>query len=597
MKYEAGPKGGKRATWSAGRAWQLARLEVDGVRYRARDRALENFAPREVRPGEEIQDWADVPLQAAWVEDRAEAKERRPLQLAPGKHTVRVNYTFSNGSPTLASPVSGPLEIVVPGPAPKAGANESKWGEPSDGIRARIRTAKPRYIVGEAVRIDYDVKADAEPASRHWSAGIVGSHARVQVDGVWYVFNATTYEFPIQNNLAAGQEVAPWTMVRLDGTWVAEKTDPPVALVLKPGKHTLRVEYAFQSDSTKPPTAGPVSGPLEVEVLPEPVVDIGWRAEKTWKPFDGARVEDLAAPIDSHLFTVGTDRLTLWDLSGKEPKAEQKVGYTIGGLAFAGLDGDGLPLLLRRLKRPHPMGNAVDLTVLRLPDMGEDSKPQFSVTADAVRYWAVRPDGKMLAVVLSGWNDVRLVDVGTGKDRVLEAPKQAKDRPAFPHRLLFSPDGKLLIGLGSNDYPVSKWMNGLVVCWNAETGKIVWQAEEPDGQSVGAVSRDGRVLVTGGRLGRTVNVWDLATGKKRRELPADGVTAIGVSPDGQTVVVGSFTDTDPRIPVLEVWNLNDKAGARLSVPAALHAIRFAADGRAFATADQNGEVRSWVREK
>jgi hypothetical protein len=600
VKLEPSPVETKPTAWSAVPDWQFARLEVDGVWYQARDRLRDFIAPREVRPSGEIKDWAEVPLGAAWVDERAETAERPVLRLAPGKHTVRVSYTFWKASQamTMASPVSGPLEIVVPGEVPKVGANESKWGEPTGGIRARIRTAKPRYIVGEAIRIDYDVKADAKPANRNWSAGIVGAHARVQVDGTWYVFNATTYEFPIKHALSAGQEVAPWTMVRLDRMWVAEKTDPAVELVLNPGKHTLRVEFAFESDSTKPPTACPVSGPLEIEVMPETTTDIGWRPQTTWKPFAGAAVVDLAAPDQKHLFTAGKTGLTVWDLSGKEPKAGQIFEYAFSGIQFAGLDGDGQPLLLRRTTREHPMGPLqADLSVARLSDLNENLKPQFGVMADSLRAWAVRPDGKVIAVLLTGWKDVRLVNVNTGMDRVLEAPKETADRFAFPHGLLWSPDGRLLVGLGSNDYPVTGKMNGMVVCWNAETGKVIWQAEEPDGQSVGAMSRDGRVLVTSGRLGKRLNVWELATGKKIGEPSANGVTAIGVSPDGKTVAAGTFTDTDPRMPVLEIWDLSLKAPSRhVRVPAAVQSIAFCPDGRAFATADQSGEVRWWVRE-
>jgi WD40 repeat protein len=304
------------------------------------------------------------------------------------------------------------------------------------------------------------------------------------------------------------------------------------------------------------------------------------------------------APDDRHLYTADKDGVTLWDVSGPEPKAEQKVGYTIDGLQFAGLDRDGLPLLLRQSVRRQPNEAITDLTVLRLPDMGENVKPQFAVPTDTVRQWAVRRDGKVLALGSAWWDSVRLVDLGTGKDRTLERPKGSRDQLAFLHRLMFSRDGKTLVGLGSNEYPVTGRMNGLVVCWDAESGKVVWQVAEAEGQGAGALSADGRTLVTGWRLGKVATVWHLATGKKLREIPTNGAEAIGLSADGKTVVIGTYTEGAAREPILEIWDLAGKTnGQRLSVPTNVRFVSVRDDGRAFAAADVNGAVGWWVREK
>jgi WD40 repeat protein len=164
--------------------------------------------------------------------------------------------------------------------------------------------------------------------------------------------------------------------------------------------------------------------------------------------------------------------------------------------------------------------------------------------------------------------------------------------------LLFSRDGKTLIGLGSNEYPVTGKMNGLVVRWDAETGRVRWKSQESEGQPVGALTADGKTLVTGWRLGNVFTVWDLATGTKLREIPTNGAEGIGVSADGKTVAIGTHTEEIARQPVLEIWDLAGKTvGQRVPVPAAVRSISFRDDGRAFATADINGEVRWWVREK
>jgi WD40 repeat protein len=411
--------------------------------------------------------------------------------------------------------------------------------------------------------------------------------------------------------LTAGEQVDGWATLNLSDQWVVEYYTgiPPgqagQRLTLAPGQYTMRVGFSF-SNSTA--SAVPVSGPLTIEILPPVPVTTGkaapaapgpWRAQATWRPHGPDGLRYLAvAPDNKHLYTADKDGVTRWDLSGPEPKAEQKVGYTMDGLQFAGLDRDGLPLLLRQSIRHQPNEGTTDLTVLRLPDMGDNAKPQFAVPTDTVREWAVRPDGKVLALGFARWDSVRLVDVGTGKDRTLEAPKGKRDELAFLHRLLFSRDGKWLVGLGSNEYPVKGLMNGVVVCWDAESGKVVWQSEEAEGQGAGVLSADGRTLVTGWRLGKVATVWDRATGKKLREIPTNGAEAIGVSRDGKTVAIGTHAEGVAREPVLEIWDLTEKTvGQRVPAPATIKLISVREDGRAFATADLSGEVRWWVREK
>src|SRR5205823_2374244 len=118
-----------------------------------------------------------------------------------------------------------------------------------------------------------------------------------------------------------------------------------------------------------------------------------WRSKSAWTPHEVNGLRYLAvAPDDKHLYTAGKDGVSLWDLSGPEPKAEQKVAYTTQGLGMVGLDADGYPLLVRRLDRPQLRGALTDLTVLRLPDMDENRPPTVTVDADQVRLWAVSPD-------------------------------------------------------------------------------------------------------------------------------------------------------------------------------------------------------------
>jgi RNA polymerase sigma factor (sigma-70 family) len=609
----AGDGGRELAAWRAAKNSSPARLEVGGVWYkRMPDEVGKELTPT-LTAGEQVDGWAKLNLSDQWVVEYytgippGQAGQR--LTLTPGKYAIRVGFSFSNPTAS-ATPVSGPLTIEVLPPTAFPADKTSDWGESAKGLRTRLRATTIPGALGDERVIALDVKSDAVPDGGKaitWSAGRAWYLAKLEVDGTWYVSRYRNYRgFVVSGKIGPGQQVPLWVSLRLDSPWVAEGTEndeSPRALDLKPGKHMLRVKHTFWNGSQQIESVSPISGPLEIDVpqtsgKAEPPAVGPWRSTAAWNAFGINGMRGLAVSDDRHVFTAGKESLIRWDLSRPKPMIEQTVKYTMDGLQFAGLDRDGQPLLFRQSIRPQPNEATTDLTVLRLSDMGKNAKPQLAVPTDTVRQWAVRPDGKALVVGFSWWDAVRLIDFGTGKDRTLDAPKGTRDQLAFLHRLLFSRDGKTLIGLGSNDYPVIGRMNGVVVCWDAASGKVLWHEEQAKGQGTGALSADGRTLVTGGRLGTVATVWDRATGKKVREIPTNGAEAIGVSADGKTVAVGTHTEGVAREPIVEIWDLTEKTvGQRVPVPATVRFVSFRDDGRAFATADTDGEIRWWVREK
>jgi WD40 repeat protein len=189
---------------------------------------------------------------------------------------------------------------------------------------------------------------------------------------------------------------------------------------------------------------------------------------------------------------------------------------------------------------------------------------------------AFHPDGKTLATVLSPENTVKLWDASTGKElRTLSGPT------AELRRLAFHPDGRMLVACGADN---------AVFCWDLTgsspvvrtlafggRGVVECVAFTPEGRHVIAGHRHGIVSVlrlalpgpkTRGEPPRVakphkipilnpirggwqwlafstdsrtlamadhphVTLWDVATGRKRKDLGGQGASSVAYSPDGK----------------------------------------------------------------
>lgn len=194
------------------------------------------------------------------------------------------------------------------------------------------------------------------------------------------------------------------------------------------------------------------------------------------------------------------------------------------------------------------------------------------------------PDGKTLALALQN-GAIQLFDPSTG--RMLRACEKAPDTDTSG--LSFSPDGKLLLSSGFYGKPSC--------IWDATTGKLLRRLEgnadmgdsltfSPDGKmAAGACS-----YPLGLRTTRTTfRLWDVASGKKIRDVPIGTVQCAAFSPDGKIVAAGDCQRLifliDPATgKVVRQWTAHGDC---------VSALAFSRDGKVLASGGADKRIHLW----
>jgi len=156
---------------------------------------------------------------------------------------------------------------------------------------------------------------------------------------------------------------------------------------------------------------------------------------------------------------------------------------------------------------------------------------------------AISPDGSTLATN-NGDNTLRLWNLRTGTlQRTIIADTDAQS-------LTFSPDGRLLAAG--------------VSLWDVATGELVHSLKVDTSSSV--FSPDGALLATSGEGLDKTQLWEVGTGKLKRDL---GIGfGVAFSPDGRLLAVGGYDKTEQELaesdpaanPAKGVVRLWDEAG-------------------------------------
>jgi RNA polymerase sigma factor (sigma-70 family) len=234
-----------------------------------------------------------------------------------------------------------------------------------------------------------------------------------------------------------------------------------------------------------------------------------------------------------------------------------------------------------------------------VPRVRRDGVPE---RRDWIHALACSPDGKLLA---AGHNEgiVRLWDVAARKPvrtwRAHAAPDEKVAGIGGVMDLLFAADGKSLISSG---------LDKALRVWDPTTGKEVRRLTGHQGcPGILTLSPDGNLLACSvwgglpnpGEVRHEVRLWELATGKGVRSLPAPGkepATCLAFSPDGKSLAAGFGMGLTPRAPAeVRLWELaTGKETARLKgLGWQVAGLRFAPEGKTLRSLGLDGMVRDW----
>ena len=187
------------------------------------------------------------------------------------------------------------------------------------------------------------------------------------------------------------------------------------------------------------------------------------------------------------------------------------------------------------------------------------------------------PDGTKIAIATS--IGIWIYDAQTGEEL-----KLISDADSEITKIAYSLDGNTIL----SDIDKSS-----LCLWDAETGEKIrwyWGHSHPQITAL-TFSPDGKTFASGG-IGSSVRIWEIATGRQLHRLsgPGSAVTSIAYSPDGQIIATSGGRDEWIRL-----YDPYTGSNLRLLIGhnEGVSSLAFSMDGKTLASSGYDNTVRLW----
>ncbi|AWM38225.1 ECF RNA polymerase sigma factor SigE [Gemmata obscuriglobus] len=321
------------------------------------------------------------------------------------------------------------------------------------------------------------------------------------------------------------------------------------------------------------------------------VWDVATKRERRVLDGRGWLGRSMALSADGKTVALGSvhNVVRVWDLDTGRELSEQADGHDAPVRAVA-FSPDGRTLVTGGENQQIRVWDAARL------------RPVGQLKGYSAQHVAFSPDSSRLLTAWDWSKSARVWDINRGNKLLDFGPVEGERLPAAA----FAREGKTVVTVswrwnGEKPVPNAPRTIGLFGTWDAATGKRIREASLPGvGNTVLALSPDGRLAAVGGQGEAPLWLCDIARGHERRlsYTPWDTVKGVAFSPDGRLLatggidrehVVGGGTHHRPRI-----WEVStgrevlQLAGHERTVTA----LAFAPGGRVLATADGDDNLPS-----
>lgn len=253
-------------------------------------------------------------------------------------------------------------------------------------------------------------------------------------------------------------------------------------------------------------------------------------------------------------FIEGGETLVCWGNNSTVQLWNTKTGHlmsTFSGEIFS-VSSDGKTVAGEfKNRNTSPVVNVWDTETGKL-------KQTFSINPDKAReLLVVSPNGETLVSRHSKNRTFELWDVGTGEHKLT-----FNSTPDYIRSVIFFPDSKTLVGLGSQDIPL----------WNVKTGDLIASLKGHTSEVDDIFFSPNERIIASTSADETVRLWDSKSHEHIATLigHTSEINSVVFSPDAQTVATASYDGTT------RLWNT--KTGKHKKALLGHRAVAFYPDG-------------------